>query len=218
MSANLRPGLPDLPPAMLGMPVDDRGYPVPFFVATVNGKPDHRIVEPTRLIQAVAKRLCWICGRPLNWPLVSVIGPMCGINRISAEPPSHHKCAAFSVQACPFLSRPHARRREAGMPDSKEAPAGHMLLHNPKVSLLWFTDQVQAFKSGSDPHSLLFELGDPHRVEWWTEGRLATRAEAVAAIDEGLPRLLALCENADDAADIYGRLAQLRELLPAEAP
>jgi len=35
----LRESLPSLPLAMRGLPRDHRGYPVPWFVAWVDGKP-----------------------------------------------------------------------------------------------------------------------------------------------------------------------------------
>ena len=42
---------------------------------------------------------------------------------------------------------------------------------------------------------MLFELGDPHSVRWYCEGRTATRAEVMASIDGGLPILLAEAEK-----------------------
>jgi hypothetical protein len=55
-----------------------------------------------------------VCRLPQSTPLLSpphlfwrwsfVVGPMCGINRNSAEPPSHKECAQWSARNCPFLS------------------------------------------------------------------------------------------------------------------
>src|ERR1041385_5281600 len=107
----LRPGLPELPPKMRALPIDKRGFPVPFFVAMVDGEPDHRMVEPRAVKVCVEQRRCWICGGQLGVFKSFTVGPMCAINRISAEPPAHFECARYSATACPFLSRPHAHRR-----------------------------------------------------------------------------------------------------------
>lgn len=40
MTTSLRADLPPLPPRMQRLPVDERGYPVSFFVAWPDGKPD----------------------------------------------------------------------------------------------------------------------------------------------------------------------------------
>src|SRR5687768_6618400 len=109
---NLRPGLPPLPDKLKGLAVDRRGYPVPFFVGYVGEEPDFRVVDPRKLLRCVKEKLCWVCGQPLDPIWVFVIGPMCGVNRISSEPPSHYQCARFSAEACPFLARPHMVRRE----------------------------------------------------------------------------------------------------------
>jgi hypothetical protein len=91
-----------------------------------------------------------------------------------------------------------------------------MLLHNPGVMLLWWTAQVSAFKQGNNPrsHNYLFDIGDPLKVEWWAEGRAATRAECEAAIERGLPNLYVLADSAADTLYIDNKARELRALLP----
>src|SRR5690242_2247182 len=109
----LRPELEQpLPDRIARLPLDERGYPVPWFVDWVDGKPEFRAMDPAKWKRAVKERLCWVCGDRLGVLLVFPIGPMCGINRTTAEPPSHRDCALWSVRNCPFLSRPHMVRRE----------------------------------------------------------------------------------------------------------
>jgi hypothetical protein len=214
MKRDLRPELPEAPPAIRRLPVDARGFPVPFFVAWLDGKPDHRIVEPIKLMRCVREGLCWICGQKLTRPAVCVIGPMCGVNHVSSEPPSHEACARFAVQGCPFMSRPNMRRREAGLPPELVAAPG--VMHNPGLSLLWWTERVEVFKAaGPRSHRRLFDIGDPLRVEWWTEGRLATRDEAEAALAVGLPKLMAQAGgDAAEIAQLDRQADRLREWLP----
>ena len=98
----LRPGLPPLPPKMLRLPIDARGFPVPFFVALIDGVPDHRMVEPTAMERCVKLGLCWICGTALGRHKAFVIGPMCSITRTISEPPSHLECATFVYTRTPY--------------------------------------------------------------------------------------------------------------------
>src|SRR5437764_29347 len=102
----LHPNLPALPSRLKLLPVDERGFPVPWFVAWIDGKPDFRVVDQRKMAIAVSEKRCWVCGDFLGRYMAFVIGPMCAVNRVSSEPPSHRECAEFSVRACPFLTKP----------------------------------------------------------------------------------------------------------------
>src|SRR6516164_3611940 len=104
----LHDGLEPLPDKLKHLPIDERGYPVPWFVDWVDGKPEFRAMDGRKFRDAIKKRLCWVCGDRLGINLAFLAGPMCGINRTSAEPPSHYICAAWSARNCPFLNNPHA--------------------------------------------------------------------------------------------------------------
>jgi len=179
--------------------VDERGYPCPFFVAWIDGKPDHRIVEPEKMRLCVREKRCWVCGEPLRERFTFVLGPMCVVNRVSSEPPSHHSCAEFSVKACPFLSRPRMHRREAGLPDEiLEDPAGIMIKRNPGVMALWPTKSYQIRRQDG---GMLFTVGDPDgKPIWFTEGRRATRQEVLDSMDAGLPSLRDMARAQGDFA------------------
>ena len=87
-----------LPANMRGLPLDpERGFPVPWFVPWLDGKPEFRAMDPKKILEAVAKRKCWVCGQHLaQHGMTFVIGPMCLVNRVSSEPPSHLECAQYS--------------------------------------------------------------------------------------------------------------------------
>lgn len=189
-----RHDLPELPPRIARLPIDPkRGYPVPWFVAWINGEPDFRVIDTGKREEAVTRRVCWLCGEPMGAYKAFVIGPMCAINRTSSEPPCHRECAEFAVKACPFLVRPHMRRRESGIPNGAVEADGVGLKRNPGVSLLWVTKSYGTFRDGKG--GWLIEVGDPTQVAWYAEGRTATRAEVVASIDSGFPLLLEAAEE-----------------------
>src|SRR5438046_1182517 len=116
LGQSLRPEIEEPPAKMRALPVH-RGYPVPWFVAWVNGEPEFRAADGKKWALAVTKHYCWVCGQSLGRYQTFVLGPMCGINRTSAEPPCHLECARYSAKNCPFLSKPHMTRRENGLRD-----------------------------------------------------------------------------------------------------
>lgn len=185
-----------IPPRMARLPVSEKGFPVPWFVlwqdAAGNpmprgtGVPDFRILHPDAIAVAHKKSLCWLCGEPRGIFGAFAIGPMCAINRISAEPPSHRECAEYAVKACPFLSQPRMVRNEKDLPADHIETEG-MLKRNPGVMLIWITKSYQPVKMNP---GVLFRLGEPVDVSWWREGRTATRAEIMESIDSGMPFLL----------------------------
>lgn len=209
----VRPGLPPLPDRMRGLPVEERGYPVPWFVDWVDGKPDFRVMDGAKFRDAIRFKKCWVCGGPLGRYATFVAGPMCGINRTSAEPPAHLVCAEWSAQACPFLTRPSARRREVGMPDVVPM-AGMAILRNPGVTMLWTTRDYSLFGDGKG--GMLFRMGEPSEVFWFREGRPATRGEVETSIEEGLPALRSMAETQPGAlAELERFITRLKPRLPA---
>ena len=180
---------PDAPLNIRRLPVEERGFPVPWFLAWGGvGEPDFRFVHPSRAAQAVREKRCWICGGKLGRVNTFAIGPMCAVNRISSEPPSHPDCALFAAQACPFLSRPLAKRppKPEGYHEHFDATPGIMIERNPGVTLLWGCLRFKTWRPGLSP-SVLFDLGEPIHLRWLREGRDATREEVLESIKTGLP-------------------------------
>jgi len=217
MPATLREGLPPVPRRMQKLPLDDRGYPVPWFVEWVDGKPDFRIMDARKLVKAVRFGSCWLCGEPLGRLRTYVIGPMCAINRTTGEPGSHLECARFAATACPFLTLPKAQRREANLPEHEKAPGFH-LNRNPGVSLLWTTDEFGTFMphKGNQSGLPLIHLGKPKQVEWYAQGRAASYDEIMESITSGLPNLQAVAEQEGLQAvmDLGKATGEAMKLLP----
>lgn len=177
----------DIPRHMAALPRDERGYPVPWFCAWIDGKPDFRVADVSKVRNAVIGSRCWICGKTLGRFRSFVIGPMGAMNRVHSEPPSHHECAQYAIRVCPFLALPKAHRRAINLPE-KIDPDGLDPV-NPGVVIEWISREARVFES---KRSLLFELGEPESVHWFTEGRAATRDEAQHALDEATDKLFAM--------------------------
>lgn len=169
--------------------------PVPWFVDYVDGKPEFRAMDRRKFIRALKDKLCWTCGEPLGRYLAFVIGPMCAVTRTTSEPPNHYDCARWSVENCPFLSNPEMVRRTEGLPAkaTMENVAGIAILRNPGVSVIWVTRGYERFRDEKGMY--LLTVGAPERIEWYREGRVATRDEVQASLDSGLPNLLTVAKS-----------------------
>jgi hypothetical protein len=196
----------DTPERIRALPIAENGFYVPWFVIWLEGKPEFRVMDAKKFVRAVKEKLCWVCGGPLDRAMIFAVGPMCGINRTSAEPPSHPECARFSVRYCPFLSRPNMVRREAGIAEMGGRSAGFMIKRNPGVMALWATKMYTPFKNGD---GYLFRMGEPTEIEWWREGRFATRAEVAESIRTGLPALRNMALEEEVVTGRTGAIAAL---------
>lgn len=207
--------LPEMPPGIAALDVDERGWPVPWFVSwTLRRRgPDFRVVTRDKVVTALRFRLCWCCGQKLGPSGVFVVGPMCGVNRISSEPPSCHDCAGWAVQACPFLLNPNMRRMPS---EAGDREVGVMVKRNPGVSLLWESAAWEPFDAGGG--GILIDIGDPLNVAWMREGRNATREEVDTSIAGGIGQLrqMALEEGREAIAEL-GRRERALDLLKPEA-
>lgn len=198
-----------IPKRLAHKPKDHRGYLVPWFVATIDGKPDFRVVDAAKMPKAVNQRLCWVCGEKLGKYMAFVIGPMCAINRVISEPPSHKECAEYAAQACPFMALPNAKRRTSGLDLENGGLVGAPGVHldrNPGVVCVWVTRSYAPFKA---PGGVMFDLGEPEETLWYAEGRMATRDEVLHSIGTGYPALAGMAEK--EGAEAILRLEAMRE-------
>lgn len=189
---NLRPELTPLPYRIQKLPVL-RGYPVPWFVAKgPDGEYDFRLADPMKFRMALSRRLCWVCGERLGVNLCFVLGPMCAVNRTTAEPACHYECALWSAINCPFLARPKMVRRENDIPEEVMVP-GESIRRNPGCCLLWTTKDYSTFLD-NEGHRLI-EVGLPDRVEAYAEGKPTTYEVVLHSLETGEPFLREACER-----------------------
>jgi hypothetical protein len=203
-----------VPGRMQHRPISSKGFPVPWFVAQINGEWDFRVIGPGKIAEAHNHRKCWLCGGQMGRWSVFTIGPMCSVNRVSAEPPAHLSCAEYAAKACPFLTQPRMRRNDKGLEETGAVQAaGIMISRNPGVTLLWITKSYRLVQAGD---GVLFRLGPAARVFWYAEGRTATRAEVDASIASGLPLLEAeaVKDGPEGIAALQKAVMESQALLP----
>jgi hypothetical protein len=202
-----------IPQRMSSLPISDEGYPVPYFVPFIDGKPEFRAMDHEKFTHAIRNKRCWLCGGQLGKHMTFPIGPMCAITRTTAEPPSHLECAEYGAKACPFLTQPRMRRNDKDMPFGHIA--GISIDRNPGVIVLWTTLDYRLFRSGG----YLFKVGDPEHVECYAQGRAATKEELAHSIVTGYPTLEAMAkregpEAEDELLAHYARAIKALGLTP----
>ena len=167
-------GVP-VPARIRALPVDRRGYPVPYFVQRGPGEPDFRIMDTQAAARAMRLRLCWVCGQPLGRHASFVGGPMSELTCAFADLPSHLECARFSAHACPFLANPAARMRGTDLPDGVGISPGQVE-DNPGMAAVVTTRDYSY-----EPSAMAFVVGTKDSVDWYARGRPASEAEITAA-------------------------------------
>jgi hypothetical protein len=212
----LRPGLPALPARVRKLPLDRRGYPIPWFVYTAeDGTRDFRVADNGKRLRAVKEKLCWICGQRMPGPFVFLIGPMCAVNRNTSEPPSHRDCADFAVRACPFMVLPEAQYRRANLPsDTRGHP--YALDGNPGATCMWVTDSFKPYRVPGMPQDWLIDIGPPIDVLWFARGRTATRAEVIASLDARIHKLVEVAQAHDEMDALLRAVWGVEPFLPTD--
>jgi hypothetical protein len=214
--AELKVNLADLPRRMRELPIDpQRKVPVPFFAEWIDGKAEFRLIDGRKWIRAVRERLCWVCGQRLGAHLAFVIGPMCGVNRTTSEPPCHLECARWSARNCPFIVKPHMIRRghDELIEMGAKSMGGNSIKRNPGVMLLWVTKSYQVFSPA--PGERLIEVGEPEAIEFYSQGRTATRDEIDESVRTGLPFLTAEASKQEGGMEqLAKQVKDFKKLLP----
>ena len=217
----------NMPDRIRRLPVSPLGWPVPWFVTWFDrdGRPcddgegicDFRVVNPAKIVTAVKKSRCWVCGEQMSAVYKAfVIGPMCAINKVISEPPSHRDCAIYAARVCPFLANPAMRRNDKNMQRGLDEPAGFGLKRNPGAVCVWITKDFRPFNPVMGQPGVLFSLGRPVEVMWFAEGKRATRKQVMDSIDSGYPTLVELAKQ--QGAEAVAALKTQREVAMVLVP
>lgn len=118
------------PARIAALPRTERGIPVPFFVAKPRpGQPyDLRFSDARKALICARKRVCWVCGQPLEHVIAFVGGPISGASLLYGDGPMHRECAEFSLMHCPFMATPQMQYSERHVPSDAVLPPGGTLV------------------------------------------------------------------------------------------
>lgn len=210
------PSIFELPPRIVNLKRNEAGWPIPWFVHVdpLTGKEDFRVIGEGKIARAYHEKICWICGVTLGKFKTFVIGPMCAVNRISSEPPSHLECAKFAAKVCPFLTNPKKEYRSGNLPEEHQEAVGIPIKRNPGVTLLWTTNDFRPMKV---ERGVLFQLGHPLSIDWYALGDIANRVQVLEALNTGLPVLTALAmkEGPEAISELNAQIKIAMKLVPS---
>lgn len=131
----------EIPPFLSHLPVDPRGYPIPYFVPFTDGKPNFKYTDPEKQHQCFKNKQCGICGKKLlKNQFWFVGGPLSLKNKVSSDVHNHEQCARYALKVCPYLFNQKADRI---------ATEGHndiIVLEKPELVNLIFADRCSFIK------------------------------------------------------------------------
>jgi hypothetical protein len=107
------------------------------------------------------------------------------------------------------------RRNTKDLPEGEIA--GEAIMRNPGATIIWITREYRVFRPDPKKAGVLFKLGAPEHISFWREGRPATRAEVLEAINSGMPILrdLAIEQGQEAMHALQRQYHQALKLLPA---
>lgn len=145
------------------------GFPIPYLVVIVDGRPDFRISDPDKWLECNLHKLCALCGQPLKKRGWFVGGPLCHENRIFLDPPMHRDCAEYALKVCPYLAMPrghfsNVEKRPAPLPITVSQMVAP---ERPERFMLACTDEWKLAVGNNDP----FIVASPWtEVHWYRHG------------------------------------------------
>jgi hypothetical protein len=186
-----------VPWRMAHLPLDGRGYPIPYTVLVKDGRPHFTINVEERRLRCLASNLCPICGLRLLRGRWFVGGPLSAIHRDGAynDPPMHDECAHYALQVCPWLAAPSYSRRIEDATLKPESRGG-LLLHDPTtiptrplafVAVMTVGQKVLAGAGGP-----VVKPSRPYRkIEFWREGVQLDPAEGLTLAERSINEAIA---------------------------
>jgi len=195
----------DVPPRMVHLDRDKRGYPIPWNVLrdADDGTPFFIVNDDRRAQQALREGRCPICGGLLGRWRWFVGGPRSAFDPHGwyLDLPGHHECVQFALQTCPYLAAPVYSHRIDSMLLVHREKLGKL---NPPILLdeTVIPDRPELFVAVAGSGIELQDRGPvqpyvrPRRpllgIEFWQHGQRIDAAAALSALRRALGEAFAL--------------------------
>ncbi len=145
---------------------DDRGFPIPYFAAYIDGKPDFRVIDPDHHRRCIDYKLCGICGYHFGGkPAAFVGGPKSIESHLFLDAPLHEECATYALRVCPYLAAPTFRTHHVYIDGAVELkPPGQQ---RPDTFFMGISDRFRPIET---PKHIVVQAGEWMRTEKWKQG------------------------------------------------
>lgn len=94
---------PEMPERLKGRPRYGE-YVIPYSVVVIDGVPDFRVTNMEHWFECIRRKLCAICGQPLEYWVWYLGGPSCVEGDVYFDLGMHEECCFYSAAVCPFLA------------------------------------------------------------------------------------------------------------------
>lgn len=165
----------EIPSFLSHLPVDERGYPIPYFVPVEKGKPNFRLLSQKKQELCFKNDLCGICGKKLVKDSYYIIGgPKTLASAVTVDPFMHKDCATYSMGSCPHMF--YERTKRADMDEVYDP--GTMDLDKPPMFYLIRSDKKLKFNIINNVLHYNFRVHS-YIVYYYHEGVLTTSGEFI---------------------------------------
>jgi hypothetical protein len=126
-----------IPPRIASLPVDSRGYPIPWNVLrNAAGEVFFTVNDDRKAWEALRRQLCPICGERLGKWKWFVGGPRSAFDEHGwyLDLPGHHECMQYALTICPYLAAPKYLGRIDVVHPEKLPPEADILLDETMIS------------------------------------------------------------------------------------
>ena len=137
----------EIPAFLNHLKVDNRGYPIPYFVPIVEGIPNFMYMDHKKLELAIDGHLCHVCGKKLHKDYHYFISGIKGMtNQVSSDAAMHRECAEFALKVCPHMFYKKAERKAEepsigfASPHVKEKPEELFLIKSGKYKAKFYPE------------------------------------------------------------------------------
>ena len=163
-------------------------------------------VDPAKVMQAFARRLCWACGQTRGIHTAYLCDPHTAQDQQVRLPGMHSDCADWTAANCPFLTSPGRRNPAAPARTAEQIGQGVVVLaRNPGVQVVLVTDRDHVDRvNGSRPRVF---IGVPVSVRWYVAGLLTPKDQVAVEAEAVLDDLLV---KADEDIDRDGARLDFR--------
>lgn len=164
----LRDNIERLPLRMLSLRINEDGWPIYWF-AKETAESGATLPDADKMLIAVQRKLCYICGEKLGVYACFFGGVFVGLTRSSNEPPCHRECARWVAMNDQFLTN--------------------------GITLLWVTATYDVLLDNEK--KIVFSLGEPTSAEFYIDKKPASKDQVSNAVTDGLTNVLNLIKKGD---------------------
>ena len=172
----------EIPDYLKHLPVDSRGYPVPYIIFIDDqGKPNFRVNNFAKVKECIFYKKCQICGKPLNSDIWFIGGQLSCFHKNGSfiDPPVHHDCGRFALQVCPYMVNSSYQSPKPPKLKAEDAKTWDPGQETKRLTIFCFVQTKDYACTVYSPTEIYLHPVKPFlTVQYWYEGKQIERSLA----------------------------------------